>query len=215
MNPIATALLALTLVFGAIDWWAVQTDRPGVEYWFKPLTVVVMGAMAISLDRADDQVLAVLVWFVLALAFSLFGDVLLMLPKEQFLGGLVMFLAAHLAYIGGLVTAGQSLWWFVAGIGLVAVALATIGRSILSSVADGEPSLRVPVALYSGVIGLMVATAIGTRVPWAIGGALLFMTSDALLGGNKFLGALPGGRTAVHVTYHLGQLGLILTLIGL
>ena len=41
-------------------------------------------------------------WFVAALALSLVGDVLLMLPRERFVGGLVAFLLAHLAYIVGL-----------------------------------------------------------------------------------------------------------------
>jgi uncharacterized membrane protein YhhN len=42
-----------------------------------------------------------LIPFAFGLVFSLAGDVFLMLPKERFVGGLVSFLLAHIAYIIG------------------------------------------------------------------------------------------------------------------
>ena len=47
-------------------------------------------------------------WFVAALVFSLAGDVLLMLPREQFVAGLSAFLVAHLCYIVGFWTDGPA-----------------------------------------------------------------------------------------------------------
>ena len=40
-------------------------------------------------------------WWVAAIVLSLLGDVFLMLPSDRFVFGLVSFLLAHLAYIGG------------------------------------------------------------------------------------------------------------------
>ncbi len=212
VSTVSLLLLVATLVSAAIDWWSVSADRRGVEYWFKPLTLMLLTALAITVDHHNDTGLAVKVFFVVALLLSLTGDILLMLPKEAFLGGLGAFLGAHLAYIGGLVIAGPRLGWWVGGFVLMAVALAIVGRRILAGAAAKDPAMKVPVGLYIGVIATMVATAIGTAVPLAIIGALLFMVSDALLGANRFLGDLPGGRVAVHLTYHLGQIALVLAI---
>jgi len=81
-------------------------------------------------------------------------------------------------------------------------------------VADSdEAELIVPVGVYIGVISLMVASAIGTRNPFAIVGASLFYCSDALIAWNKFVKTYPWGRIAVIVTYHLGQIGLVLSMV--
>jgi len=212
MSNASLFLLAATLLLALGDWYSVAVDRRAAEYWFKPLTLMAMTALAVTMDHHDDQGLAVKVFFVVALLLSLMGDVLLMLPKEQFLGGLGMFLGAHIAYIGGLVISGQSLLWWLVGAAILLAALVVVGRRIMAAAAEKEPKLKIPVALYIGVISLMVASAIGTTVPLAMAGALAFMVSDALLGGGKFIGDLPGGRVAVHITYHLGQLGLVLAI---
>lgn len=46
--------------------------------------------------------------FLLALLFSLLGDIFLMLPRERFLAGLGAFLLAHLAYGWGFLGSGQA-----------------------------------------------------------------------------------------------------------
>jgi hypothetical protein len=38
------------------------------------------------------------------------------------------------------------------------------------------------------------------------------VASDTLLGWGRFVGSAPGGRIAVHVTYHLAQAGFVLAL---
>jgi len=59
----------------------------------------------------------------------------------------------------------------------------------------------------------MVAFAIGTGRVFAILGAIAFAASDTILGWTRFVGELPRSRTIVMVTYHLGQMGLVLALI--
>jgi alkenylglycerophosphocholine/alkenylglycerophosphoethanolamine hydrolase len=70
-----------------------------------------------------------------------------------------------------------------------------------------------PVLAYLLVISAMVASAIGSGDAWAMAGALLFFASDGTLAWNKFVSPFKGGRLAVIVTYHLGQLGLVLSLL--
>jgi hypothetical protein len=45
-------------------------------------------------------------------------------------------------------------------------------------------------------------------------GAGLFYVSDALIAWNRFIEARPWGDLAIIVTYHLGQIGLALALVG-
>jgi uncharacterized membrane protein YhhN len=79
--------------------------------------------------------------------------------------------------------------------------------------AGDDPELALPVGLYIGVISLMVASAIGTESAVAIAGAVLFYVSDALIAWNRFIHEYAWGRVAIMVTYHLGQIGLVLSLI--
>jgi len=94
----------------------------------------------------------------------------------------------------------------------VLVVLAVIGPRILAGVGATDPALRAPVVGYMAVISAMVVTAWGTTRVLAVAGALLFYASDATLAWNRFVEERPWGRVAVMVTYHLGQIGLVLSL---
>jgi uncharacterized membrane protein YhhN len=146
VTGLTVALLGLTVVVAAVDWWAVATDRRPVEYVAKPLTMVVLIAAALALDPVDG---AQRWWFVAALVLSLAGDVFLMLPQDLFVPGLASFLLGHVAYIVGLWIGDTSTVGLVVGLVLVAVALPVLGVRILGAVRSGdEPELLAPVAVY-------------------------------------------------------------------
>jgi uncharacterized membrane protein YhhN len=203
--------LVLAGVVAAVDWWAVVTDTKAVEYVCKPLTLVLLIGVAVTLTPADSTVRA---WFVAGLVLSLAGDVFLMLPQDLFIPGLVSFLLGHIAYVVGLLQYQSSRLWLVVGLGAVLIGTATVGTRIRMAVKRGEePELTVPVTVYMGVISAMVLAAFGSAVPFTIGGALLFYASDATLAWNRFVHEHPRGRVAVMTTYHLGQAGLVLGLL--
>ncbi|MBI4763488.1 MAG: lysoplasmalogenase [Deltaproteobacteria bacterium] len=66
-------------------------------YVFKPLTMVFIVAVALIGMKGDRKFYGTFV--LLGLLFSLLGDILLMLPSNLFVQGLVSFLIAHLFYI--------------------------------------------------------------------------------------------------------------------
>jgi uncharacterized membrane protein YhhN len=102
------------------------------------------------------------------------------------------------------------------GIGLVVVALAVavIGLTILRHVRAGpEPEMTGPVTAYMVVISAMVACAVGVGHPLGVAGAGLFYASDSLIAWNRFIGETRHGRLAIIVTYHLAQVGLVLSLV--
>src|SRR3989441_7334022 len=105
----AVALAAFG-VFAVLDWLAVSRSVRSLEYVAKPATLLALLVYAGSGHPSP--------WLVAALAFSLLGDVFLMLPADLFLAGLAAFLVAHLAYIGAF--AGPvlpRLVWLAAGVG--------------------------------------------------------------------------------------------------
>ena len=211
MTGAAFLLLALTLVVAAGDWIAVARERKPLEYLCKPLTMVVLIAATIALDVDDASVRG---WFVAALVLCLIGDVFLMLPQDLFVFGLASFLLGHLAYIVGMHVDGVSAGRFGIGDVLVLVAMAVLGSRILRGVRAGpEPELTGPVVAYMSVISVMVASAIGTGHVAGVVGASCFYASDALIAWNRFIAETRHGRLSIIVTYHLAQIGLVLSLI--
>jgi uncharacterized membrane protein YhhN len=211
----AWALLALTALAALVDWIAVATGRRPLEYVAKPLTTAGLVGVALAVDPVHPDMRTA---FVVALILSLAGDVFLMLPDDRyFVSGLASFLLAHVAYVVGFVlgpgTGGELL---VGAAVAIAVGL-PIGLRLLRAVKRMRPALVGPVAAYVTVIAAMVACATGWGNAWAVAGAWLFFASDALIGETRFvrphLGELRGGRLAVIVTYHLGQAGLVLSLV--
>lgn len=207
MTTAAAVFLVAAGFSAAVDWWAVAVHRKVVEYVAKPATLALLIGAAATLDPADSTQRT---WFVVALCFSLVGDIALMLPTDRFIAGLSAFFVAHVAYSVGMVARGVEGPELVVGIGIAIVVILVLGRRIAFS-APGP--LRGPVAAYILVISAMVAIAIGTGEPWIIVGALLFYTSDALIGWTRFVDDFEHGRVAVMVTYHLGQAGLVLGLL--
>ena len=211
MNATAWMFLVLSAVAAVGDWLAVARRRTSLEYVCKPLTIALLIGVAVSLDAADGAVRG---WFVAALALSLLGDVFLMVPRDLFVAGLASFLVAHVAYIAGLWSDGQTALGFGVGVAVAAVAVVIVGRRVLRAVRHGEePGLALPVGLYMAVISLMLASAVGTGAVVAIGGAGLFYSSDAMIAWERFVHPRAWHRLAIIVTYHLAQAGLTLSLL--
>ncbi|MEJ7584734.1 MAG: lysoplasmalogenase [Acidimicrobiales bacterium] len=135
-----------------------------------------------------------------------------MLPRDLFVAGLASFLLGHVAYVVGLATVHESWTWFALGAAAALVAVSIIGPRILAGVGRADPSLRAPVVGYMAVISAMVMTAWATTRALAVTGAMLFYASDAVLAWNRFVHEQRWGRLTVMVTYHLGQIGLVLSL---
>lgn len=212
MTATVVLLLAMTLTVAVVDWIAVTVGNKGLEYVAKPGTMVLLIATVVVMEPTD----ATARWFfVAALVLSMIGDIFLMLPDREkyFVFGLGAFLLGHLAYVPGLVLLSFGATGFLAGLAFVILAMATVGRRVVTAVKGAQPDLLVPVMVYMGVISLMVACAFATAKPIAIVGALLFYLSDSLIAWNGFVKPFRNASLAIMVTYHLGQIGLVLALV--
>jgi uncharacterized membrane protein YhhN len=201
-------------VFASGDWIAKARRDLRLEYVCKPATMVALIAAALALDPAADAQTR-RGWFVAALVLSLAGDVLLMLDDETrdlFVPGLAAFLLAHVCYLAGFWTDGPS-GFGVAVAAVVVVALVSpFATRILAALRD-EPTLRIAVAAYMAVILTMVATAVATGNVLAGVGAALFAASDTMIAWNRFVRPFKGADVLIMVTYHLGQAGLVASLL--
>jgi len=213
----SVVFLVISLVLAVFDWLAVARGRKRLEYVLKPATLVAIMVGAWTLTWGPHDVWEVR-FFLPGLAFSLAGDVLLMLPGERFfLPGLVAFLVGHVCYIVGL---NPTLPPWPAFVLLIVVAAigAILYRSIASGLRQqGQAALLGPVALYSLVLSLTLFSAWATlfRGEWTplrqalvIAGATLFFASDAMLAWDMFVTRSSVIRFLVIVAYHVGQMGL-------
>jgi len=206
-----TTLAAVLLVAAGLsavgNWISVARGSTVGIYVFKPLTLVLMIAAALALDPTSASARA---WFVVALVLSLLGDVFLMLPSDAFVAGLSSFLLAHVAYVVGLNQDSAGNWWLAVPVVLVA---AVLGRRLVAGIRrSGHPEMVVPVVAYVATILVMVASAVASGNALAAAGALLFMTSDAFIGEDRFVQHRAWQPITIIVTYHVAQALLVLSL---
>jgi len=157
-------------------------------------------------------------WLLIAAwVFSWFGDVVLMFTGiNYFLAGLVGFLITHLLYTGAftMVRDRSAIPLLKRKIWLLIPLLAYLaGLMCLVFPAIGE-DMKVPIVIYSIVIGVMVISALNrhgrvsdSSFALVFGGALIFMLSDSLIAVNKFLchGTLYMAGVWIMSTYIAGQ----------
>ena len=211
MTTAAWAFLVVFVIAAGANWWSRWTDDRRTELWSKPLAVIALIGVAATLDPVDP---AVRVWFVAALVCSLAGDVFLLDGDRRFIPGLVAFLLAHVAYTVGLIVAPDWSWiGFGVGVVLTAALVSTVGRRIVGAARRSEPVLGWAVSAYLVAISLMFCAAVATGNWWAIVGAGLFVASDSVLGWRQFVGSARWMPVTVMVTYHLGQAGLVASLL--
>lgn len=149
-----------------------------------------------------------------ALACGAAGDFLLDAPpfpaalgaEGAFLAGLASFLLGHLAYCNALLRRGVRLG---GGAGVRAALVPLVPTlALLAALAPALPrDLVLPVVAYAAASAALAALALALAPPsgWAVAGALLFLSSDALLAVDRFLSPLPAGKLLVMLTYYGAQ----------
>jgi len=211
------ALLLLSGICAALDWFAVGAGKRRLELLTKPATLFLLLAWTLSAIPRPGGALGA--WLVAGLAFSLLGDVFLLVPERHFVHGLGAFLLAQVAYTialnaQGLFLDGRS------GAAAIAVGLLAIGlhARLRKGLAErGDQRMLAPVTVYLAAVSAMLwsAACATFRLEWpALAGGLvaagggLFFASDAVLAWNRFIQPFEGGRLLTRITYHLGQFGL-------
>ncbi len=207
----------LAIAFALLDWASTWKGWKVRLYIAKPATLIFLILWTLQVSGFQGGML----WFGIALCFSLLGDILLMLNPRYFLAGLGAFLLAHLAFLVGF---NQSPAPLSLGVMLVAVLVGISAARVIRVLRPGI--LQVPrgkrflsaVIAYGLTLTLMLLSALLTlfRSDWATIhallvsiGAMLFFVSDTTLAYDRFVRKISHGQSYVHLTYHLAQFCII------
>jgi uncharacterized membrane protein YhhN len=138
------------------------------------------------------------------LVLSAAGDALLLSrARPAFLGGLVAFLLAHVAYSVAFLGVSRPSAW-------VAAAVVAATGAALRWLWPGLGSMRAPVVAYCAVIAAMLWLALGVARPEVRAGAILFYLSDLLVARDRFVRPGIANRVVGLPLYYAGQLLLAL-----
>jgi len=210
-------VLWLLAIVSILDWIAVAKSIKKMEYICKPAVMLVLLLYLYLTTHFTNSVS----WFAFGICFSLIGDIFLMLPRKQFMTGLVFFLFAHIFYIGGFLNFHPQ-FNLAGGLILFAICISSynIYRLITSrKVYFVKRRLKIPIFIYTIAISLMLFSAtLGlTGTTWSflpafmVGlGAYLFYISDSIIAVNRYVPGMQLGRMISMMTYHFGQ-ALIVT----
>lgn len=153
----------------------------------------------------------------IAQAASWIGDIALLRDRDDrwFRLGVASFAVTHLAYTASLLPHARLSATGRRNAALVATAAAAGALSLRRDARRTRPDLADAVAVYSGIIGTMAATAAAVPIDRQGGaslrcGALLFLASDSLIGATTFTAPDAPRRleSLVMTTYTAGQLML-------
>lgn len=211
----ARVALSIAAIASAIATMAVNYALPGrrrLFYVLKPLTTsLILSLAAVGGMPARSTYAGAIV---LGLVFCLAGDILLMLPQDRFIAGLVSFLLANLIYGSAFATSSTT-----AASPWVALPIAVIGAVMLAYLWPGlSKSMRGPVSVYVVVMVAMASLAVyrasGNLAAGTLSaavGALLYLCSDAALAISRFRHPFRLAQAVVLSTYFAGQLLIALS----
>ena len=201
-------LTAAILVSSVLAIWChgLGPDNRWLVYLFKPLTTALI--LVLALTAPGPLLTRYKLAIVIGLAFSLAGDVFLMLPGDLFLAGLSSFLIAHIAYLVAFTSDAR-----LGGQRLPFLIWIPIGVANIILLWPGIPApLRIPVVLYTAIILTMAAQAASRALTLRLAsaraaaiGAALFVISDTLIGLDRFRPNLDFSPVLVLGTYYAAQ----------
>ncbi|MGH1385623.1 lysoplasmalogenase [Kordia sp.] len=205
-------IVILELIFGSLE------NYTFLHYFTKP--AIVTSLLLFFITNAKHLKASVKLTTILALLFSLLGDVLLMFVSNSehfFIAGLVSFLLAHVMYILVFLRDRNSKKKStILFIGLLLV----YATGLFWLIKDGLGDLLLPVLVYMTIILGMATTAFMRKgmvlhhgYVYVFIGAIFFMISDSLLAINKFHDALPLSNISIMSTYALAQFLIVLGII--
>lgn len=207
----------VAIAFALLDWFAAWKENRVLLYIAKPATLLFVIVWTLQVSGWQGAML----WFGLGLVLSLAGDIALLFPPRYFMLGLGFFLLAHLAFIFGfnVQLPPSSRMTFIVAV-IVGISGARILRVIRAGIARlPAPNKMMRASLAYGIaLALMLLSALLTffNPVWSTKaaavsavGAGFFFLSDTTLSYDRFVKKIPHGRFWVHVTYHLGILGIV------
>lgn len=205
-------LFAIILIGDLIG---IQLNNEILQFICKPLIIpTVIGYFDSQVNNITKGIAK---WVVLALVFSLLGDVLLMFQEKNsifFLLGLSAFLIAHIFYI--IFFHKVRVKENVKGNPWLLVLVVIYYAALISLLSPYLADMKIPVLVYGVVISFMFMLAMHMLFiknkptgQWMMVGALLFVMSDSILAINKFYQPFEMAGVLIMLTYGLAQFFIV------
>ena len=204
MNKVKVTFFVFVLV-SILDIVGIIFEIPILIYIFKPLIILsLLFLYVFSLPKR-------LKWYVIALGFSFFGDVLLMFSGELFfIFGLVSFLIAHLLFIKIVLTRIQK--YALSKIIFSIIPFLIVFSLLLFILKNSLNEMFVPVVIYGFTISTFGAVSLldylngkSSKSLLMLLGAIVFIVSDSVLAINKFYNPTHLNEVIIMATYISSQ----------
>ena len=176
-----------------------------------PMTILIITALYLKKKSENKTYSNLLIW---GFVFSLFGDIFLMLPSDQFVAGLASFLLGHVCYAVAFNKKRKSAFNL-----LTILLISSYGIIFFLMFLPSLGALLIPVIVYMTVICFMMITAINmylgdknTLNKNGALGAFLFVISDTFLGINKFTFPFEESSLVVLPFYFTGQVFICMSI---
>ncbi len=188
----------------ALTIWGKYKGPPALVYVFKPATMVLV--IAVALSRSGGHLSFYTSAILVGMLFSLVGDVFIMLPSDKFMPGLVSFLVAHLFYISAFVSESRN------PVSFAIVPYLLYAAAMMWVLLPHTGKMHWAVLAYMVVILVMGWRAaemwIAIGASWsafaAVGG-VLFILSDSTLAWNRFRKHFRSAQIVLLVLYFSAQ----------
>lgn len=204
MNKIKLTFL-LFLLASIMDIIGVILKIPMLVYFFKPLIIIALLFLYVfSLPKR-------LKWYVIALEFSFFGDVLLMFSgKLFFMAGLLSFLMAHILFIKIVINQIQKT--SILKVIIASIPFLMLFLGLMFVLRNSLNELLIPVIIYGltistfGIVSLInYLQKKSLKSFLMLVGAVVFISSDSLLAISKFYNSNEVFEVLIMITYIVAQ----------
>ncbi len=203
-NNITKGLTILFFTVSILDIIGVAINSSLLQVIFKPMIMLsLMALYYYSVEKKNN-------WFLLALAFSFLGDVLLMDKNNLFLYGIAAFLMAQVIYIKLIV--GQLNKSSLQQKILAIIPFAIFIIVLLGVLKDNLNEFLIPVIIYGltisifGIVSLLNYLSDRSKIALILlVGAVLFILSDSMIALFKFHDPKAIYPIATMITYVLAQ----------
>ena len=215
INKKFTAVFAIILI---LELMATNTNSFSVMHYItKPAIVISLIIFFMSEGKHLDAFTKR--FTILALAFSVIGDILLMFVEKSphfFTFGLAAFLLTHIMYVLVFLKKRNKA---IKPIGII-ILLLVYGGILFYTINSNLAEMLIPVFVYMLIILTMATTAYWRKgevnlssFNWVFFGAIFFMLSDSLLAVNKFHTPLAYSEISIILTYAIAQYFIVLGLL--
>ena len=191
-------------IVSATEIYAILTNSEIIQFIAKPLLMVSLAIVyLVSVSKPNF-------WYISALFFSFWGDSLLLFKEQYFIYGLGSFLLAHILFIT--VTSKFLKQISISRILVHSIPFVAFLVCLMFLIGPSLNELLIPVLVYGtvisvfGVVTFLIYTQEKTTENlWLLLGALIFISSDAILAINKFYESQEIYQVLIMATYVIAQ----------